>query len=111
MSVSYPCFGVNPITGVGVHVQTILVGRMAGTVHTEAYKALMRKLVELRKEKGLSQADLAKLLGKPPSFVGKYELGERRLDVIETMVISGKLEADLLKLLVETGIDMPSDLS
>lgn len=60
---------------------------MAGTIRSEAYIGLLRAIVELRNANGLSQADLAVRLGKPPSFVGKYELGERRLDVIEVFVI------------------------
>ena len=60
---------------------------MAGAVRTEAYQNFLAALVDLRKVKGLSQADLASLLGKPASFVGKYEVGERRLDVVETFVI------------------------
>jgi transcriptional regulator with XRE-family HTH domain len=64
---------------------------LAGAAHTQAYKDLLSALVQLRKEAGLSQAELAKQLGKPPSFVGKYELGERRLDIIETMIVIEKL--------------------
>lgn len=60
---------------------------MAGTVHTEAYRLVLAELVRARNEVGISQAQLARLLGKPPSFVGKFELGERRLDVIELIVI------------------------
>ncbi|WP_428541930.1 helix-turn-helix domain-containing protein [Profundibacter sp.] len=64
---------------------------MAGAVRTEAYQNFLAALVDLRKAKGLSQADLANLLGKPASFVGKCELGERRLDVVETFVILNAL--------------------
>ncbi len=45
------------------------------------------KLIELlravRKEAGLTQADVARKLRRPQSFVSKYEIGERRLDLIE----------------------------
>jgi transcriptional regulator with XRE-family HTH domain len=41
----------------------------------------------LRKSKKVSQAELAKLLNRPQSFVSKYESGERRLDIIETLLI------------------------
>lgn len=83
---------------------------MAGTVQTEAYKALTRKLVELRKNKGISQAGLAKILGKPASFVGKYELGERRLDLIETLVIMRSLDHETSELIAFVDLYLPSDL-
>jgi transcriptional regulator with XRE-family HTH domain len=44
------------------------------------YRALLRKI---RKEAGLSQAELAQKLGKPQTFVSKSELGERRVDYPE----------------------------
>jgi len=67
---------------------------LAGTVHTKAYTKLLEALVKVRYEANLSQAQLAQKLGKPPSFVGKYELGERRLDVIELLLILRVLEQD-----------------
>ncbi|WP_371171212.1 helix-turn-helix domain-containing protein [Aliiroseovarius sp. 2305UL8-7] len=67
---------------------------LAGTVHTIAYKQLLSELVSARASVGLSQAQLARRIGKPASYVGKYELGERRLDVIELLVILTALEVD-----------------
>ena len=43
----------------------------------------MQSLKMARQRAGLSQADLAKRLRRPQTFVSKYELGERRLDVVE----------------------------
>jgi transcriptional regulator with XRE-family HTH domain len=40
-------------------------------------------LRSLRLEAGMRQSDLAARLGRPQSFVSKYESGERRLDLIE----------------------------
>lgn len=83
---------------------------MAGTVHTDAYRKLLNALVEARCAAGLSQANLAKKLGKPASFVGKYELGERRLDVIELLVVLkvlGYAPEELLALLSD---DIPDRL-
>jgi len=56
---------------------------MPGSLGTPRYNTLMAKLVELRKQSGMTQSQLAKKLGKPQSFIAKYEGGERRLDVIE----------------------------
>jgi transcriptional regulator with XRE-family HTH domain len=67
---------------------------LAGAVHTDAYRFLRQELVGLRIAAGMSQAKLAEVLGKPASFVAKYELGERRLDAIELCVILRIVSAD-----------------
>ena len=41
----------------------------------------------MREEAGLSQTALAEKLGKPQTFVSKSELGERRIDFLETLDI------------------------
>ena len=47
------------------------------------YERLLVKLRDARIEAGLTQADAAKKLRKPQSFVSKCESGERRVDVVE----------------------------
>ena len=42
---------------------------------------------EARLKAGLTQSKLADKLGKPQSYIAKYETGERRLDVIELLSI------------------------
>lgn len=81
---------------------------MAGSVHSDAYHSFLKALVALRNEKDLSQAELAAKLGKPPSFVGKYELGERRLDVIEVMVILRELDAEFSLFWEQAKIALPA---
>jgi len=51
-------------------------------------------LIEARKATGLTQVQVARKLGRPQSFVSKYETGERRLDVIEFLEIAGALKLD-----------------
>lgn len=83
---------------------------MAGTVRTEAYGALLAALIAARKQAGLSQADLARKLGKPASFIGKYELGERRLDVVELMVILKQLELSFDSFWTQAKVILPERL-
>jgi transcriptional regulator with XRE-family HTH domain len=56
-------------------------------------------LIERRKDVGLTQQALIERLGQPQSYVAKYELGERRVDVVEFIEIARGLDADPLKLL------------
>ena len=56
---------------------------MSGARHSAEYDRFREAMIEARRGSGLSQEALADLLGKPQSFVSKYERGERRLDVIE----------------------------
>jgi transcriptional regulator with XRE-family HTH domain len=56
---------------------------MTRSVHRSAYESLRAKLRAMRRDAGLSQRALAKILKVPHSWVAKVESGERRLDVIE----------------------------
>ena len=46
-------------------------------------KIFLDLLRELRKQKGLTQGQLAKGIGAKQGFVSKYETGERRLDFLD----------------------------
>ncbi len=52
---------------------------------------------EARLNAGLTQAKLAQKLGKPQSYIAKYETGERRLDVIELLDILDAIGGDAAK--------------
>lgn len=56
---------------------------MVKSLHTPAYAAFRQVMVDARDRQGLTQAELARRLGRPQSFVSKYESGERRLDIVE----------------------------
>ena len=70
---------------------------MGKNQYSIAQKQLQKLLRQIRKEVGLRQADLAKRLGQPQSFVSKYESGERRLDVIELHQICTTLGIPLIE--------------
>ena len=64
--------------------------------------AILRKT---RREAGLNQAQLARRLGKPQSFVSKYESGERRIDLIELREICRELGVSLVDVVRELESD------
>lgn len=53
------------------------------TTYQDEYAVMLRRLQEARLEAGLSQEEVAHLLGKNQSFVSRSENGQRRIDVIE----------------------------
>ncbi len=56
---------------------------MPKTTHTQEYKEFLKRLSQARKDKGLTQVEVASLLGQHQSYIAKCENGERRVDVIE----------------------------
>lgn len=67
---------------------------MAKSLHTPEYAEFRSLMARARDDKGLTQTELATTLGKPQSFVSKYEGGERRLDVIEFIAVCRALQLD-----------------
>ena len=51
--------------------------------HTPAYRRMCGLLRDWRAKAELTQRELATRLKRPPSFVHKVEVGERRIDPIE----------------------------
>jgi transcriptional regulator with XRE-family HTH domain len=67
---------------------------MRDTLRSPRQKQLRALLRELRKDRHLTQTQMAKRLNKPQSFVAKYERGERRLSVIEFIDVVRAIGAD-----------------
>lgn len=57
--------------------------RRKSAVYEPDYQYLLTRVREARKERGLTQVEVAAALGRPTSFVSKVELGERRIDPID----------------------------
>jgi transcriptional regulator with XRE-family HTH domain len=66
---------------------------MPKSVFTNAYAAMLRVLIAARKER-MTQAQLAKRLGKTQPLVSLIEKGERRVDLIEFVAISRAMGVD-----------------
>jgi transcriptional regulator with XRE-family HTH domain len=74
---------------------------VTSSVFTHQYALLRQLLINARQRHGLSQSELARRLGKPQSFVSKYERGERRLDLVEFLEVAAALEENPRNLLEE----------
>ena len=83
------------------------------TISSDSYEKLRRLLIEARQHSGQTQTEVAARLGVSQSFVSKYELGERRLDVIELLRIADVLGANVQDLIgqISLGDDPTSPVS
>jgi transcriptional regulator with XRE-family HTH domain len=63
-------------------------------VQPKEHEVVGAALAAARDRAGLTQAQLAKLLRKPQSFVSNYERGQRRIDVLELLRIVEALGGD-----------------
>ena len=73
---------------------------MAKTIRSNGHQALCDALIAARTTAGLTQTELAARLRCHQSFVARVESGERRVDVVELIVLARALGAcitDLLK--------------
>jgi len=70
---------------------------MEKSLSSPDHQRLLNLLRTVRQEADLPQTGLADLLGKPQSFVSKYETGERRLDLLELRVICDAVGISLVE--------------
>lgn len=52
-------------------------------VYQRAYRAFLVRLVQARREAGLTQVEVSARMGRARTFLSKCELGERRVDFVE----------------------------
>ena len=75
---------------------------MAKTIRSSGHEALREALIAARKKAGLTQEQLASRLKQHQSFVARVESGERRIDVVELIVLARALGVDAAGLLATT---------
>jgi len=83
---------------------------MPSSVFTDAYAALIDALIALRKEKGVSQVELADRLGKSQQFVSAIERRVRRLDVIELYAMVRAIGGDPEKVVRDVYRKLPAEV-
>jgi transcriptional regulator with XRE-family HTH domain len=79
-------------------------------VSSPSYRSTLDVIVAARHASGLSQKAVADLLRKPPSFIAKIELGERRLDIVEFIAIARAVKAEPEELLRRITEALPDKL-
>ncbi|MFC5742473.1 helix-turn-helix domain-containing protein [Dyella tabacisoli] len=67
----------------------------------DRHEHLARLLRDIRTHAELTQTEVAAALGKPQSYVSKYESGERRLDLVELAELCSVLRISLSELVNE----------
>ncbi|MFN3878062.1 MAG: helix-turn-helix domain-containing protein [Brevundimonas sp.] len=67
---------------------------MPKTIFGGEHRHLVAVLVEARQASGLTQAELAKRVGKDQSFVSIIERGQRRVDVLEFVALARAMNTD-----------------
>jgi transcriptional regulator with XRE-family HTH domain len=82
---------------------------VAKTIHSEGHAALCKALIDARKAAGLTQAELAARLHCHQSFVARVESGQRRIDVVELVVLTRALGADAGAVLRQVAQETPED--
>lgn len=74
------------------------------TIYQDRYQFLIEMLIKVRKDRGLTQAQLAKKLDKPQSYIAKIEARDRKLDVLEFVVLCETLTVspcDVLQVILD----------
>lgn len=72
---------------------------MAKTIRSKGQDALCQALVDARIRAGLGQEDLAVKLKRHQSLVARIETGQRRVDVVELVVLARAIGFDPIELL------------
>lgn len=73
--------------------------------HDDEYRQLLSRLLQARRDAGLTQMEVAQRLGKPQSFVSRSETGARRIDVIELKAFALIYETEISNLLEKSKME------
>lgn len=76
---------------------------MAGEERDRLRARLRELLIDARKRAGMTQIQLARALGRPQSFVSNYERGERRVEVVDLILIARALGEEPQELVGSVG--------
>lgn len=83
--------------------------QMPRSIRSDGLLALGRAIAEIRQSRGLSQQQFAISVGCRQSFIAKVELGVRRLDVVELVVLARAMRVEAAELLRRVEDATPTD--
>ena len=74
---------------------------MPKSLHSQRHLAVAAAVANARRAAGMTQAQVAKAMGRHQPFVANIESGERRVDVIELLDIASVVRLDVSTLIVQ----------
>lgn len=83
---------------------------MPKTIFSGAHEHLVEVLIRARRKAGLTQTQLAELIGKDQKFISLIERGQRRVDVLEFYVLARAMGLEPLKLYAELIKRLPDQI-
>ena len=85
---------------------------MPKAIHSARHKRLTELLIAQRRQAGMTQAQVAKALGRHQPVIANIEKGERRLDIVELLDLAEILGLDLHAVIEQLkGIPSAADLN
>lgn len=84
---------------------------MPKAVFTDAYASFLEVLIGTRKRAGVTQAELARRIGREQPFISLIERGVRRVDVVEFCGIVRALGAEPTAVMQEIDAKLPRVLA
>ena len=68
---------------------------MSRAIYSKDHQYIVEQLKKARKEAGLEQTEVAKLLGKTQSHISKVEAGQRRIDIVSLKEFAKLYDKDI----------------
>ncbi len=72
---------------------------MQKTIYDEAYRTIIHKIKDRRRELNYTQEDLALKIGKNQKFISRIEIYAQKLDIVELYEICSLLELDIISII------------
>ncbi len=79
------------------------------SIHDQRYIEVIAMLRKARERSGRTQSEVGHLLGRPQSYVSKVETCERRIDIVELLMLCRVVDATLAEVIPSEYIDLLGD--